>query len=282
MTHSEHPLTDPTTTRATPSAQRTVHLSTSGVQARIAPAEHGGGYELFVGGHVQSHIDPADPLEVRYEYLRRMANVLDAVAHPGDALRVLHLGAGALTLPRYLQATRPGSEQVVVDIDRELVSFVTAVLPLPGGTDLHVEVADAREAVQGMVAAGEEFAVVVVDLPTDTGECAHLAGPDFHAELLDLLDDQGLLMTNIGADDGLAFLADQLRALGEVADAEGYDGVWTLADAGMLERRTAGNAVLVAGSLLDGMRESLTAAGPHPGVVLDPGESAALAERLEG
>lgn len=259
-----------------------MQLSTSGVRARLAPADHGSGWELFVGHHLQSHVDPANPLEVRYEYLRRMANVLDAATHPGEPLRVLHLGAGALTLPRYVQATRPGSGQVVVDIDRELVSFVTETLPLPAGSDVEVVVGDARDAVQELAAAGELFAVVVVDLPTDTEACAHLAGPDFHLELLDLLDEQGLLMTNIGTEDGLTFLADQLEVLDEAATTEGHDGVWTLADAGMLDRRTAGNAVLVVSPLGDRMREALSAAGPHPGVVLDPTASRELAQRLAG
>lgn len=280
---TQHPAPTPSTPAGTPvphPAERSVQLSTSGVRARLAPAEHGSGWELFVGQHVQSHVDPADPLEVRYEYLRRMANVLDAVAHPGAPLRVLHLGAGALTLPRYVEATRPGSEQVVVDIDRELVSFVTETLPLPAGTDLEVVVGDARDAVGQLVAAGEQFAVVVVDLPTDTEACAHLAGPDFHLELLELLDTQGLLMTNIGTEDGLDFLADQLEVLDEAATTEGHDGVWTLADSGMLERRTAGNAVLVVSPLGDGVREALVAAGPHPGVVLDPAGSRELTEAL--
>ncbi|MBD4476339.1 spermidine synthase, partial [Xanthomonas citri pv. citri] len=88
---------------------RTVHLSASGEDARIAPDELGG-LILEIGGAVQSHVDQADPTAVRYEYLRRVANVLDGVAPAGAPLRVLHLGAGALTLPRYVQATRPGSE----------------------------------------------------------------------------------------------------------------------------------------------------------------------------
>ena len=47
----------------------------------------------------------------------------------GQPLRVLHLGGGALTLPRYVAATRPGSAQRVVEIDGPLVELVRRALP---------------------------------------------------------------------------------------------------------------------------------------------------------
>ena len=43
-----------------------------------------------------------------------------------------------------MQATRPGSAQTAVDLDRELVSFVLAELPMPAGTDLDSVVAANR------------------------------------------------------------------------------------------------------------------------------------------
>lgn len=260
-----------------PSPTRTVHLGTSGQQASIESDELGG-YELFIGHDVQSHVDLADPTHVRYEYLRRIANVLDAVAPAGAPLAVLHLGAGALTLPRYVQATRPASTQVVVDIDRELVDFVTTALPLPAGTDLRTVVADAREAVADL--AGERFDVVVLDVPSNTPGTDHLAGPDFHLELLDLLTERGVLLVNIGDDDGLEFLAGQVRSLEEAATTGGHDGCWLLADAGMLDRLALGNAVLAVGADLRAVQDQLTAAGPHPAAVLDPADAAALAGRL--
>ncbi|WP_374928148.1 spermidine synthase [Kytococcus sedentarius] len=258
-------------------AHRRIRLGTSGELARIETDPLGGGYELYIGDDVQSHVDPTDPTEIRYEYLRRIAHVIDAVTPPGAPLAVLHLGAGALTLPRYVQATRPGSPQVVVDIDAELVGFVTSALPLAEGTDLRSVVADAREAVADL--ADERFDVVVLDVPSDTPGTEHLAGPDFHLELLDLLTERGVLLVNVGDDDGLAFLAGQIEALGEAADAVGLDGCWVLADAGMLDRLALGNAVLAVGSGVAGMRERLAAAGPHPAAVLEPAEAAALAER---
>ena len=261
---------------------RTVMLSTSGELARILPDEHDGGRILEIGGAVQSHVDLADPARIRYEYLRRMANVLDAASPAGEPMRVLHLGGGALTLPRYLQATRPGSEQTVVDLDRELVSFVTAALPLPPGTRLTTIAADARLAAVDLLMDGERFDAVVLDIGTGEDGPDHLAGVAFYAELLGLLTPGGVLLVNVGDDAGLRFLGAELGALEEAAAEAGVPGPWTLADRGMLERLDWGNAVLAAGTPLgeSGCAERLAAAGPHPAAVLDPAESAALAARI--
>ncbi|WP_288819581.1 spermidine synthase [uncultured Micrococcus sp.] len=301
---------------------RTVQLSASGQEAMILPAEFGTGVELAIGGAVQSHVDPDDPRLVRYEYLRRIATVFDVAGAPGAPLRTLHLGAGALTLPRYLQATRPGSEQLVVDLDRELVDFVVGALPLPAGTRLESIVGDARMVAVDLLMEGERFDAVVLDIGTGEDGAEHLRGTEFYTELLGLVgvgeagdgdlegrggeaggpdeaDGQGgpgVLLVNIGDDPGLRFLGTQIRALDEAARAGGPGGraagtgsgdaelgVWTLADAGMLERREAGNAVLAVGpGLNEVMAERLRAAGPHPAAVLNPAESRELADRLTG
>lgn len=261
----------------------TIHLGESGEQARIIPDEHDDGWVLEIGGAIQSHVDLADPGRIRYEYLRRMANVLDTSWPDGQPVRILHLGAGALTLPRYVQSRRPGSAQTVVDLDRELPSFVLSALPLPEGTDLAVLIGDAREELQRL--AGQRFDAVVLDIYTGVDAAGHLTGQDFYAELLDALTEDGVLLVNIGDDAGLHFLGRQALAL-ELACAEaGLSGAWALADSTLLDQAQAGNVVLAAGGALavldpEALRSALLAAGPHPAAVLDPAQTAALADRL--
>ncbi|CAM5630474.1 fused MFS/spermidine synthase [Streptomyces hirsutus] len=79
---------------------------------------------LTVDGAPQSYVDLDEPAHLEFEYIRRLGHVLDTLAEPGHPLDVLHLGGGALTLPRYLAATRPGSRQDVVEFDRELLDLV--------------------------------------------------------------------------------------------------------------------------------------------------------------
>lgn len=266
-------------------SDRSINLSQTGQQARILHDEHDDGWVLEVGGMIQSHVDLDAPRRIRYEYLRRIANVFDTCWDAGAPLEVLHLGAGALTLPRYLQAMRPGSAQTVVELERELTSLVISELPLPAGTELEVIVGDARvESVQ-LGEAGRRFDAIVLDIYTGLGEAEHLSEESFYRELFDMLAPAGVLLVNIGDDAGLPYFARQARLLESAAADHGHAGAWTLVDASMLERRLAGNLILAAGAGVsvadpEELRSRLSALGPHPAVVLNPAETAELVAQL--
>lgn len=259
-------------------------MNTFSKHAKIIPSGFDDGWVLELDGDIQSHVDLADPSVLRFEYLHRIGNVVDACWPPTQPIRVLHLGAGALTLPRYVQVTRPGSHQTVVELDPELMPLVTAELPLPEGTQLDVVTGDARSHIQAM--HGQYFDAIVVDIFTGGNTAVHLTGEGFYRELLDRLAHNGVLLVNIGEDeDGLQFFASQARALHTVA--QGFRGAWTLADASTLVHRSSGNAVLAAGGGLpiddegrEVLRSRLSAAGPHPASVLTPDDTASLLKNL--
>ncbi|UWX96102.1 fused MFS/spermidine synthase [Arthrobacter zhaoxinii] len=240
-----------------------------GIGAHATISEDGftpGAYVLSIGGAEQSHVDMARPQEISYEYLRRIGNVLDLAAPAGQPLRALHLGAGALTLTRYLQATRPGSEQVAVELERELLDFVLAHLPLPEGTSLETVIGDARESLDRF--AGQSFDAIVLDIFAGPDAPAHLATSDFYAELAALLSPAGVLLVNVGDDPPLAFARRQVR---EVQAALGTDGgVAALAQRDMFTGRYPGNIVLAATPFPwpAEWTQQLLAAGPHPAAVL--------------
>lgn len=267
------------------SARRSVRLSRSGQEAWIVADEVDEGWVLQIGGIDQSHVDLADPTRVVHEYLRRIANVLDAFRPAGEPIRVLHLGAGALTLPRYVQATRPGSPQVVVEIERELPTLVTSALPLPMGTELEVVIGDARESLAEM--EGERFDAIVLDVFSGQESPAHLATRDFYLEALPHLEGDGLLLVNVGDDAGLHFAAGQARELERAAAEHGLSGVWLLADSGLVTHLREGNLVLATGGALsspavEDWRVAWNKAGPHPAAVLDPMETADFVARVLG
>lgn len=267
------------------SARRSARLSHSGQEAWIVADEVDEGWVLQIGGIDQSHVDLSDPTRVVHEYLRRIANVLDAFRPVGEPVRVLHLGAGALTLPRYVQATRPGSPQTVVEIERELPTLVTGALPLPVGTQLDVVIGDARESLAEMAQA--RFDAIVLDVFSGEESPAHLATRDFYTEALPHLERDGLLVVNVGDDAGLRFAAGQARELEHAAAEHGLSGVWLLADSGLVTHLREGNLVLVAGGAMssskaEDWRSAWNAAGPHPAAVLDPMETADFVERVLG
>ena len=224
------------------------------------------GFTLLVDGAAQSHVDREDPTRLFFEYVRRIGHVLDSVREPGAPIRALHLGGGAFTIPRYVEATRPDSSQVVVDHDAEVVDTVLDRLPLPAGADIAIVLADAREALASL-AAGPPFDVVVVDLYTRLEAPAFVDEPEFMRGCLGLLAPGGVVVVNVADAAGLARLAAQARAL---ARADPSAELLVAGDPSVLAGAEEGNSVLVAApqGLPSRLEERLAAAGPFPGEVL--------------
>ena len=109
----------------------------------LRDADRRAAWMLLIDGVPQSHVDLDDPGYLDFEYVRRIGHVIDEAAPAGQPLRVLHLGAGALTLARYVASTRPGSPQLAVEVDAALVDLIRLRLP-PRNPRLRVRVGDAR------------------------------------------------------------------------------------------------------------------------------------------
>jgi spermidine synthase len=117
---------------------------TGGTAELLADADRDGSWMLLVNDTPQSHVDLEDPTHLEFEYVRRIGHVLDLATDAGRPIDVVHLGGGALTLPRYVAVTRPGSRQRVVEIDQPLTDLVREHLPLPRGARIRVRGDDAR------------------------------------------------------------------------------------------------------------------------------------------
>ncbi|MEV6926759.1 fused MFS/spermidine synthase [Dactylosporangium sp. NPDC051485] len=198
-----------------------------------------GRWTLLLDGYPQSALDVEDPRRLDFEYMRRIASVLDAMAPPGAPLSVLHLGGGALTMPRYVAATRTGSSQRVVERDAALIDFVRRELPLPRGADIRVRAADAREAVESL--APGRFDLVVADVYAGARVPAHLTSLEFLTAAARLLRPGGLYVANLADGSGLAFARGQAATLRRI-----YGDLVLLAEPSVLRGRRFGNVILVA------------------------------------
>ena len=190
--------------------ERTTRLS-NGMRAVIRPDRFvPGGYELVVDGTPQSHVDLDDPTHLFFEYIARMGHVIDQLKLPGEPLTALHLGAGALTIPRYVEATRPGSRQQVVELEPALVELVRAELPLPRGASIRVRYGDARE-VLGRLPGGLRGTcdLVVVDIFGGDRIPAHVTSVEFYRECAAMLAADGVLLVNVADGVGAAFARGQ-------------------------------------------------------------------------
>ncbi len=244
-----------------------ITLAASGFQAVIEPDRWTpGSFTLVVDGTPQSHVNLDDPTHLFFEYVQRIGHVIDQIASPGAPITAVHLGAGALTLPRYIHATRPGSRQQVIELESDLVDFVRTHLPFPRNASIRVRHGDARAVAaalpQGLRGAAD---LVVVDVFSGARTPAHVTSIEFYTDVITLLAADGVVAVNVADGPGLAFARSQaatLRmALGHVA---------ALAETQILKGRRFGNVVLI------GSREELPldwmprllAGGPHPSKVI--------------
>ena len=90
------------------------------------------GWTLMVEGAEQSYVDVEDPTHLEFEYMQHIAIVVNAVFVEAEPLSVLHLGAGACTLPRWLGATRPGSRQLAVEASAQIIAAARPLRPVKG------------------------------------------------------------------------------------------------------------------------------------------------------
>lgn len=236
-----------------------------GTIARVVRSRFAGGYELEVAGTPQSHVDLDDPTHLHFEYIARMGAVIDQLRMPGQPLTAVHLGAGALTLPRYLAHTRPGSRQQVIELEQPLIDLVRATLPLPRAAQVRVRIGDAR-AVAAKLPPGLQGAadLVVSDVFAGSQTPAHLTSVEYYRILAGLLAPDGVLLVNVADGAGLAF------ARGQVATIRAVLGeTIVLAEVQTLKGRRFGNLVIAASAtpLPTQWLPRLMAAGPHPAKV---------------
>ncbi|SCL35587.1 Spermidine synthase [Micromonospora nigra] len=196
------------------------------------------GRRLLADGIEQSYVDIADPRHLHFEYVRRIAALADLAAPPGRPLAVLHLGGGALTLPRYLAATRPGSTQLVVERDPAVVDLVGRELPDPP-PQVRVHVADAREAVADAPAGA--YDLVVGDVYRAARMPGHVTTVEFVAAVARILRPQGQYVVNVTDLPPLVFARVQAATLRAV-----FADVCLVADRRMLRGRRYGNLVFAA------------------------------------
>lgn len=255
--------------RIEPDDAPTARLS-DGTLARVSPSGFVSGSELVVDGTPQSHVDLDDPTHLHFEYVARMGAVIDRLRMPAQPLTAVHLGAGALTLPRYVEATRPGSRQQVVELEPALWDLVRETLPLPRGASIRVRIGDARAGLArlpaGLIGAVD---LLVSDVYSGAQTPAHLTTVEFYREAAALLAADGVLLVNVSDGPGLAFARRQVATVREVLPE-----VIVLAEVQVLKGRRFGNLVVAASAapLPVEWLPRLMAAGPHPAKVAQGAE----------
>jgi SAM-dependent methyltransferase len=225
-------------------------VSSTGAVEMLADEDRPGGWLLLIDRIRQSYVDLDDPTYLDFEYMQGFAEVLDAL-RPGP-LAVTHVGGGACTFARYIAAVRPGSSQIVLEPDAELIAQVRARLPFARNVKIRIRPVGGREGVAALPDAGAD--VVVLDAFAGGRVPAELTAREFVADVARVLRPDGLFLVNL-ADGGLP-------ASKGVAGGGGRELLFTRrlmatlrselptallrADPAVLKRRRFGNIVLAA------------------------------------
>lgn len=197
-----------------------------------------GNFELLLDEVHNSYADVDEPEVLGYAYTRWIAAAIDA-EHPGrKPIDVVFVGGGALSLPRWLDATRPGSRATVLEVDEEVVELVDERLRLPARPALDVRIGDAR--------------VTMLDLPSDSADVVvgdafsgysvpwQLTTVEWLEEVERVLKPGGFYAINLIDYDPFEFVEAE-----EATFLEVFDHVQLAARVGADERPDGGNAILI-------------------------------------
>ncbi|MGW2379337.1 spermidine synthase [Streptomyces sp. NPDC001658] len=233
-----------------------------GLAELIPDRDRARAWTLLIDGAPQSHVDLDDPAYLSFEYQRRLGHVIDLVAPTGKPVQAVHLGGGALTLARYVAATRPRSTQQVVERDAALVQLVRRELPLDPGARIRIRSVDARE---GLAKVPDGWAdLVLADVFSGARTPAHLTSTEFLDEVRRAMKPDGCYAANLADGPPLAHLRGQIATA-----AVRFQELGLIADPTVLRGKRFGNAVLVASDRPLPVAELTrrAASDPHPGRV---------------
>jgi spermidine synthase len=158
-----------------------------------------------------SYVDLDDPTYLQFGYVKAMASVVDVFRPAGTSVRALHIGGGALTMPRYLAATRPGSQSLVYEIDRGVVDLVVKQTGLRLGHGIDVDVDDGRLGLRDQDGAGWDL--VVGDAFGGLAVPWHLATREAVRAIQRALTPDGVYVVNVIDSPGGAFIRAEMATI---------------------------------------------------------------------
>lgn len=157
-----------------------------------------GAFRVMFGATQQSWVDPSRPDFLVFEYVQQIAIVLEqsVLRVPEEQrLRVVHIGGGGLSIPRWVQWRRPGTAQVVCEPNVELTEEVRRKTPLGRRSGIKVRDVDGRA---GVAAMPDEWAdVVIVDAFDGAQVPAELVSAQYLDDVRRVMRGTGALIFNV-------------------------------------------------------------------------------------
>lgn len=223
-----------------PGEYRTDHAT-----VRIAmDADRTHGWMVLLDDVLASYVALDDPTHLEFEYTRWIADLIDATT-PRGPLDVVHLGGAACSLPVYVEVTRPGSRQIVVDFDSALIDLMRSQFGIRSSRRFALRESDALAALSQLPDSSAD--VIVRDAFSADQTPEHLRDSRLATEVARVLRPSGLYLANIGDGPGLPMTRELLRhtsrALG-LGAIEMHNGrMAIISDPSVMRARRRGNVV---------------------------------------
>ncbi len=224
------------------------------------------GRSLILDDLRHSYVDLEDPTFLEVRYFRLFADIVDPMT-PEGALDVLDIGGAGFAFPRYIEATRPGSTNLVLEIDERLVEIAEDELGLELSDDLRVIVGDARLALDDQ--ADDAFDLVIGDAFGGRAVPWHLTTTEVVGEIDRMLRPEGIYVMNVIDGGDSRFARAQLATL-----AEHFEHVVAIVPGGGVPSNRAVNQILVGSDVPLPTVE----VDPADGLLLDEAETAAYVD----
>lgn len=176
-------------------------------------SDNSSGRILLLDSFTNSYVDLDDPTELAFTYTRFFASVIDSTL-PAGPLDAVHVGGGGYTMPRWLEATRPGSTSIVLELDPALEDLAEERLGLEPSPGITTVTGDAGTSLRALPADSAD--VVIGDAFTGLTVPWHLTTVEFLTEVDDVLRPGGLYQVNVIDRGQLAFLRAQAASIAEV------------------------------------------------------------------
>jgi len=180
------------------------------------------------GGVRQSVVDPDDPDHLELPYLRAMLVAMALVEEPQ---RILVVGLGGGTLPRFIHKHYPKTAVDVVDIDPDVVDVAKRFFGFREDATMRAHVADGRRFIEE---ARVRYDVIFLDAFGSESIPYHLATEEFLDAVRRALGPKGIVVGNIWSRASNPLHDSMVRTYQEVFD-ELY----------LLDVEGAGNEILI-------------------------------------
>ncbi|MDR2929517.1 MAG: fused MFS/spermidine synthase [Propionibacteriaceae bacterium] len=213
---------------------------------RLVPDhERPGSWMVRVDGTDQSYVDPYDPTYLEFDYVQRVADVIDTAFPVGQRIRAVHVGGAGMTLPRYIAHTRATSAQIVFEPDESLTAAVREVAPLPKHSGIKVRPSDG---VAGVMALGDDYVdLVIVDAFVGARVPAALGEVTWFAQVRRVIGAAGVMIMNLTDQAPFHYAR---RVVAGIAGQ--FAPVVVGAEPSTLKGRRFGNLVVAAGQSVSG------------------------------